>query len=91
MTFRTIVILRRPGPVSAKIQHADAHVLHSARAPPGEGQTYNLRQIEGVIADGVEDEILEAVDDIEQLLTQRRHGAERRVGYWSLSRACLNR
>jgi hypothetical protein len=46
----------------------------------GRGKTYNLRQVERVIADGVEDEVLKAVDDIEQLLTQRRHRAERRVG-----------
>lgn len=64
---------------------------HSTAAPAGAGQAYNLRQIEGIIADGIEDEILKAVDDIEQLLTQRRHGAERRVGNLCLGRAYLTR
>jgi len=39
------------------------------------GATYNLRQIQRVIPDGVEDEILQAIDDVEQLLAQRSHGA----------------
>ena len=38
------------------------------------GATYNLRQIQRVIPDGVEDEILQAIDDVEQLLAQRSHG-----------------
>jgi hypothetical protein len=41
------------------------------------GATYNLWQIQGVISDCVEDEILQAIDDVEQLLAQRSHGAGR--------------
>lgn len=45
------------------------------------GATYNLGQVEGVIADGVENEVLEPVDDVEELLAQRRHNAGRRVRF----------
>lgn len=37
--------------------------------------TYNLGEIQGIIADGVENEVLQPVDDVKQLLAQRRHGA----------------
>lgn len=37
------------------------------------GHTYNLRQVQRVISNSVENEILEPVDDVEQLLTQRSH------------------
>lgn len=40
---------------------------------------YNLRQIQRIISNSVEDEILKSVDDVEQFLAQRRHGAGRRV------------
>jgi len=43
----------------------------------GGGVTYNLGQIKGIIPDGVEDQILQTVDNVEQLLTQRGHGAGR--------------
>lgn len=46
------------------------------------GATYNLGQVEGVIADGVENKVLEPVDDVEELLTQRRHNAGGRVRFW---------
>jgi hypothetical protein len=39
------------------------------------GRTYNLGQIEGIISNGVEDQILQPVDDVEELLAQRRHCA----------------
>lgn len=35
--------------------------------------TYNLRKIQGVVADGVEYEILKSVDDRQKLLAQRGH------------------
>ena len=41
----------------------------------GVGYAYNLRQIQRIISNGVEDEILKPIDDVEQLLAQRRHGA----------------
>jgi hypothetical protein len=52
----------------------------SACASAG-GATYNLGQVEGVIADGVENEVLEPVDDVEELLAQRRHNAGGRVRF----------
>jgi hypothetical protein len=53
----------------------------SACASAG-GATYNLGEIERVIADGVENEVLEPVDDVEELLAQRRHNAGGRVWFW---------
>lgn len=41
----------------------------------GRRGTYDLGQVEGVIADGVEHQVLQPVDDVEQLLAQRSHGA----------------
>jgi hypothetical protein len=38
------------------------------------GQAYNLWQIQGIISNGIENEILEPVDNVEELFTQRRHG-----------------
>lgn len=35
--------------------------------------TNNLRQVEGIIADGVEDQVLQLVDDAEQVLSESRH------------------
>jgi hypothetical protein len=34
---------------------------------------YNLGQIQGIIADGVENKILELVDNVQQVLAQRSH------------------
>jgi hypothetical protein len=48
--------------------------------------TYNLRQVEGVISDGVENQVLEPVDNVEQLLTQRRHDA---VAQWMRVLLCV--
>lgn len=54
------------------------------------GHTYNLRQIQRVISNGVENQILQPVDDVEQFLAQRRHGAGDMcsgyswTGWWSL-------
>ena len=45
------------------------------------GATYNLGQVKGIIADGVEDKVLEPVDDVEELLAQRRHDAGGRVRF----------
>jgi hypothetical protein len=36
--------------------------------------TYNLGQVQGVISNGVEHEILQPVDHVEELLAQRSHG-----------------
>jgi hypothetical protein len=36
--------------------------------------TYNLGEIEGVIANGVEDQVLQLVDGDEQILTESCHG-----------------
>lgn len=36
--------------------------------------TNNLRQIERVVADGVEDQVLQLVDHTEQVLSERGHG-----------------
>src|SRR5690242_19141487 len=47
-----------------------------------EGATYNLGQVKRVIADGVEDQVLEPVDNVEELLAQRRHNAGVRVRFW---------
>lgn len=41
--------------------------------------SYDLWEIEGVIADGVEDEILELVDRGQQLVTEGCHSFERRA------------
>jgi hypothetical protein len=41
------------------------------------GVTYNLGQVQGIISDGVENEILQPVDHVEELLAQRSHGAGR--------------
>jgi hypothetical protein len=38
------------------------------------GHTYNLGQVEGVISNGVENKILQPVDNVEELLSQRSHG-----------------
>ena len=37
------------------------------------GGPYDLREVEGVVPDGVEHQILQLVDDPEQILTERRH------------------
>jgi hypothetical protein len=39
------------------------------------GHTYNLGQVEGIISNSVENEVLEPVDNVEELLSQRSHGA----------------
>jgi hypothetical protein len=44
----------------------------------GARHTYNLRQVQGIISNRVENEVLEPVDNVEELLTQRSHG----VGGW---------
>lgn len=38
-----------------------------------EGEDYNLWQIQGVVANGVEDQILELVDGAEQILAESCH------------------
>lgn len=43
------------------------------RPEPTGCSTYNLGQVERVIADGVEDEILEFVDGPKQVVAQRGH------------------
>lgn len=45
----------------------------SANSAQPAGQTYNLRQIERVVANSVEDKVLQPVDDVEELLAQRSH------------------
>jgi hypothetical protein len=47
------------------------------------GRTYNLGQIEGIISNRVEDQILQPVDDVEELLAQRRHCAGVCVRYFA--------
>ena len=85
MTFRLIGSLRQPAKVStcsvAMLQHYRGHFRSTALSQSrfsvglrGE-RTYNLGQIEGIISNGVEDEVLESVDNVEQLLAQRGHGA----------------
>jgi hypothetical protein len=37
------------------------------------GSTHDLRQVEGIIANGVKDQVLELVHGDEQILTQRSH------------------
>lgn len=39
----------------------------------GTGKTYNLRKIERVIADRVEDQVLQLVHSDEQIIAERRH------------------
>jgi hypothetical protein len=38
------------------------------------GHTYNLRQVQGIISNSVENKILQPVDHVEELLAQRSHG-----------------
>lgn len=46
-----------------------------ARTGPRAGEwAHNLREVERIVADGIEDQILQLVDDVEQVLTERRHG-----------------
>lgn len=40
------------------------------------GQTYNLGKVERVISDSIENKVLQPVDNVEELLTQRSHGAD---------------
>lgn len=47
---------------------------------------YNLGQVKGIVADGVEDEILQLVDDTQKILSERRHGAE--VAGYARLRGC---
>jgi hypothetical protein len=57
MTFPTIVNLQQPVPVSWRYR--------------GLGQcTYDLRQVQRVIPDGVEDKVLKLVDDSKQIFTE---------------------
>jgi hypothetical protein len=42
---------------------------------PGQrGHTYNLRQVQRIISNSVENEVLQPVDHVEELLAQRSHG-----------------
>jgi hypothetical protein len=66
----------------ARSSKAFASVLCCIAGASAAGATYNLGQIERVIADGVENEVLEPVDDVEELLAQRRHNAGERVRCW---------
>lgn len=43
------------------------------------GCPYNLWQIKGIAADGVEDQILQLIHDPEEVLAQSRHGAAQPV------------
>lgn len=36
-------------------------------------RTYNLRQVQRIVSDGVEDQILQFVDDSQQILAERSH------------------
>lgn len=51
------------------------------------GQTYNLRQVQRIISNSVEDQVLEPVYNAEQLITERGHvegwGAPMRVVFFS--------
>jgi hypothetical protein len=60
-----IVSLRRPIEISAR---APFHVLR--------GKAYNLRQIQRVIADGVEDQVLQPVDYVEKFISKCSHDRE---------------
>ena len=42
------------------------------------GLTYNLRQVEGIIANGVEDKVLKPIDDIEEIFSEVGHRMETR-------------
>ena len=46
----------------------------SVRALYGWNSTYNLWEIQGIVADRIEDQILELVDHSKQVLSQCRHG-----------------
>lgn len=59
----------------ARSSRAFSNVFCRIAFASARGATYNLGQIERVIADGVENEVLEPVDDVKELLTQRRHDA----------------
>jgi hypothetical protein len=37
------------------------------------GETYYLREIKGVVSDGVEDKILQLVDDVQEVFAEGRH------------------
>jgi hypothetical protein len=39
------------------------------------GVAYNLREIEGVIANGVEDQVLQLIDGPQQVVAERSHGS----------------
>jgi hypothetical protein len=71
-----------PSHVVARSSRAFASVLCRIAGASAVGATYNLGQVEGVIADGVENKVLEPVDDVEELLAQRRHNAGGRVRFW---------
>jgi hypothetical protein len=63
MIFQKTAILQPPELVSFDVPEKSRH-----------GTPYNLRQIQGIIADCVEDEVLEFVDYMEKILAQVGHG-----------------
>lgn len=63
MTFQRIGILRQPY----------LAVSFNAGAKKVGRRAYNLGQVEGIVADCVEDQILKLVDNVQQILTQRSH------------------
>jgi hypothetical protein len=87
-TFLPIVILLQPGRVSVSL-------FIPGPSWPRVGRAYYLREIQRIIADCVEDKILQPVDNAKQFLSQRGHcnnagkdmvrGAPRRI-CWSLNR-----
>ena len=55
------------------------------------GVAYDLRKVQGVVADGVEDEILQLIHHLQQLLTKRRHRCCRSLEIYSVRRLwCCN-
>jgi len=72
-----IVILRQPARVSTARAEPCGRLLtptFPAATAYTRGVTYNLGQVEGVISNGVENKILQPVDNVEELLSQRSHG-----------------
>jgi hypothetical protein len=50
-----------------------------------EGGTNNLREIQRIIADGVEDQVLQLVDHTEQVFSEGSHSCECVCWWWSSS------
>ena len=46
-----------------------------------DGVAYDLRQVQGIVADGVEDEILQLIHHLQQLLSKRRHRCSRSLEF----------